>query len=107
MQAVLRVSGWAFMLGGLAFAITSLLPLPSEVPLAVLGSATAYVLGYSVWAFMVTDKRKGDLRLGRNAPRAGGSDPACAVLPVALASGPGLARWSAGHEERFRWPDRR
>jgi hypothetical protein len=60
MQAVLRVSGWAFMLGGLGFALTSLLPLPVEVPLAVLGSATAYVLGYSVWAFMVTDKRKGD-----------------------------------------------
>ena len=43
----------------MGFALTSLLPLPFEVPIAVLGSATAYVLGYSVWAFMVTDKRSG------------------------------------------------
>lgn len=53
MEQVLRVSGWAFMLGGLGFAIASLLPLPEEVDLAVLGSATAYVLGYSIWAFCV------------------------------------------------------
>ncbi len=52
MQSVLRVSGWAMTLGGLGFAITSLAPLPFEVPIAVLGSAMAYVLGYSVWAFM-------------------------------------------------------
>lgn len=52
MEQVLRVSGWAFMLGGLAYAIASLLPLPDDVPIALLGSATAYVLGYSIWAFM-------------------------------------------------------
>jgi hypothetical protein len=52
MEQVLRVSGWAFMLGGLAYAIASLLPVPFEVPIALLGSATAYVLGYSIWAFM-------------------------------------------------------
>ena len=52
MEQVLRVSGWAFMLGGLAYAVASLLPVPVEVPIALLGSATAYVLGYSAWAFM-------------------------------------------------------
>jgi hypothetical protein len=60
MEQVLRVSGWAFMLGGLGFAIASLLPLPVEVPLALLGSATAYVLGYSIWAFWVRWPSKGD-----------------------------------------------
>jgi len=60
MEQVLRVSGWAFMLGGLGFAIGSLLPVPVEVPLAILGSATAYVLGYSVWAFCVHWPSKGD-----------------------------------------------
>lgn len=60
MEQVLRVSGWAFMLGGLGFAITSLLPVREEVPLAVLGSATAYVLGYSIWAFFVRWPSKGD-----------------------------------------------
>ena len=59
MEAVLRVSGWAFMLGGLGFALTSLPPLPEEVPLAVLGAATAYVLGYSAWAFMEPPRGKG------------------------------------------------
>ncbi len=58
MQAVLRVSGWAFMLGGLGFAAASLLPVPFEVPVAILGSATAYVLGYSAWAFMEAGKGK-------------------------------------------------
>lgn len=52
MEAVLRVSGWAFMLGGLAFAAASLLPLPSDAAIALLGTATAYVLGYSAWAFL-------------------------------------------------------
>ena len=52
MEQVLRVSGWAYMLGGLAYAIASLLPVPDAVAIALLGSATAYVLGYSVWAFM-------------------------------------------------------
>ena len=51
-EKVTRVSGWAFTLGGLAFAVTSVLPVPFEVPIALLGSATAYVLGYSTWAFM-------------------------------------------------------
>jgi len=59
MESVLRVSGWAFMLGGLAFAITSLLPVPDTVPLALLATATAYVLGYSIWAFMGPARRKG------------------------------------------------
>ena len=52
MQSVLRVSGWAYMLGGLAFAVTNLLLVPYPVPAILLGVATAYVLGYSVWAFM-------------------------------------------------------
>lgn len=52
MEQVLRVGGWAFTLGGLAFAVTAFLPLPDAVPIALLGSATAYVLGYSAWAFM-------------------------------------------------------
>jgi hypothetical protein len=60
MEQVLRTSGWAFMLGGLGFAVTSLPPLREEVPLAILGSATAYVLGYSVWAFCVRWPSKGD-----------------------------------------------
>ena len=58
MEQVLRASGWAFMLGGLGFAVTSLLPLPEEVPIAVLGAATAYVLGYSAWAFMEPTRGK-------------------------------------------------
>jgi len=58
-ESVLRVSGWAFMLGGLAFAIASALPVPDAVPTALLGSATAYVLGYSVWAFMEPTRGKG------------------------------------------------
>ena len=59
MEQVLRASGWAFMLGGAGYALTSLLPLPDAVPLALLGSATAYVVGYSAWAFMECDARKG------------------------------------------------
>lgn len=59
MEQVLRVSGWAYMLGGLAFAATSLLPRPDAVPIALLGTATAYVLGYSVWAFMEHTPGKG------------------------------------------------
>jgi hypothetical protein len=49
-QSVLRVGGWAFMLGGLGYAATSLPPFPDTVPLALLSAATAYVLGYTVWA---------------------------------------------------------
>jgi hypothetical protein len=52
MQAVLRVSGWAFTLGGLGYAAASLAPVPDAVGLAVLSAATAYVMGYSAWAFM-------------------------------------------------------
>ncbi|THD70603.1 hypothetical protein [Phenylobacterium sp.] len=52
MEQVLRVSGWAYMLGGLGYALTSVLPLPDAVPIALLGTATAYVLGYSAWAFL-------------------------------------------------------
>ncbi|HEX3363505.1 hypothetical protein [Phenylobacterium sp.] len=63
MEQVLRVSGWAFMLGGLGFAVTSLLPVPFTVPIAVLSAATAYVLGYSAWAFMEHGPRKGEPRL--------------------------------------------
>jgi len=59
MQSVLRVSGWAYMLGGLAFAVTSLLPVPDAVPAILLGTATAYVLGYSTWAFMVRSPSSG------------------------------------------------
>jgi hypothetical protein len=59
MQAALRASGWAFMLGGAGYAVANLLPLPFEVSIAILSSATAYVLGYSAWAFMETDKHKG------------------------------------------------
>jgi len=60
MEQVLRVSGWAFMLGGIGFAIASLLPVPVEVPIAWLGSATAYVLGYAGWAFMARGPSKGE-----------------------------------------------
>lgn len=59
MQAALRASGWAFMLGGAGYALANLLPVPFEVSIAILGSATAYVLGYCAWAFMETDKPKG------------------------------------------------
>jgi hypothetical protein len=59
MESVLRVSGWAYTLGGLAFAITSLLPVPDAVPVALLGTATAYVMGYSIWAFMERSPGKG------------------------------------------------
>ena len=57
MEAVLRVSGWVYMLGGLAYAVTSLLPLPEVVPIALLGSATAYALGYAVFAFSPWPRR--------------------------------------------------
>jgi hypothetical protein len=59
MEQVLRVSGWAFMIGGVGYALTSLLPLPDAVPTAILGTATAYVLGYTAWAFMEHGPRKG------------------------------------------------
>jgi acyl transferase domain-containing protein len=59
MEQVLRVSGWAFMLGGLGYALTSILPLPDTVPMALLGTATAYVLGYSAWAYLEHGPRKG------------------------------------------------
>ena len=58
MQAVMRVNGWAFVLGGLGYALVSLLPLPDTVGLALLGGATAYVLGYSAWAFMECDRQE-------------------------------------------------
>ena len=58
MQAVMRVNGWAFVLGGLGYALVSLLPLPDTVGLALLGGATAYVLGYSAWAFMECDREE-------------------------------------------------
>jgi hypothetical protein len=63
MEQVLRVSGWAYMLGGLGFAIAWLLPVPGAVPIALLGTVTAYVLGYSVWAFMEHGPRKGEPHL--------------------------------------------
>jgi hypothetical protein len=69
MEQVLRVSGWAYMLGGLAYAITSLLPLPDAVPLTLLGAATAYVLGYSIWAFM----EPGSANCGPTEPGTGSS----------------------------------
>ena len=43
--------------------MTSLLPLPDAIPLAVLGTATAYVLGYSAWAFMEHGPGEGPSRL--------------------------------------------
>lgn len=58
-RAVMRRSGWAFMAGGLGFALAALLPLPTEVALAVLGAATAYVIGYSAWAYMEPTRRGG------------------------------------------------
>lgn len=57
MEAVLRVSGWVYMVGGLAYALTSLLPLPDVVPIVLLGSATAYALGYAVFAFSPWPRR--------------------------------------------------
>jgi hypothetical protein len=57
MEAVLRVSGWAYMLGGVGYAVTSLLPLPLEVSVAVLGSATAYAVGYAAFAFSPWPRR--------------------------------------------------
>jgi hypothetical protein len=50
-QAALRMAGWAFTLGGLGYAAAAALPLPDVAPMAILGTATAYVLGYTVWAF--------------------------------------------------------
>ncbi|WP_394760515.1 hypothetical protein [Phenylobacterium sp.] len=50
-QAALRTGGWAFTLGGLGYAVTSLLPVPDLVPVILLSTATAYVLGYAAWAF--------------------------------------------------------
>jgi hypothetical protein len=52
MQQVLRVGGWTFTVGGLAFAIASLLPIHDGIPYALLSAATAYVLGYSAKAFL-------------------------------------------------------
>jgi hypothetical protein len=52
MEQVLRVSGRVYVVGGLGYALTSLLPLPTMLPIALLGTATAYVLGYSAWAFL-------------------------------------------------------
>lgn len=67
MQQVLRVSGWTFTMGGLAFAVASLLPVPDAVPLALLSAATAYVLGYSGRAFMECSASDGAPRHGRPA----------------------------------------
>ena len=50
-QSALRTGGWAFMLGGLGYAVTSMLPVPDLVPVILLSTATAYVLGYAIWAF--------------------------------------------------------
>ncbi len=50
MQSVLRTGGRAFMIGGLGYAIASALPVPAVVAIAILGTATAYVLGYIVLA---------------------------------------------------------
>lgn len=52
LQSVRRVCGWAFTLGGLAYALTSLAPLPDTVPLVLLGGTFAYALGYTGWAIM-------------------------------------------------------
>jgi hypothetical protein len=57
-EAVLRVSGWAYMLGGLAYAAAGLLGFPNPVPFALLGTATAYVMGYSAQAFMEPGPRQ-------------------------------------------------
>jgi hypothetical protein len=59
MEQMLRVGGWVFMLGGLGYALAYLLPVPYTVAIAVLGSATAYMLGYSLWAVMEHSGRKG------------------------------------------------
>lgn len=49
-QSALRTAGWAFTLGGLGYAVTSVLRVPDVVPVILLSTATAYVLGYVVWA---------------------------------------------------------
>lgn len=52
-QAALRLSGYAFMLAGLGFAAAwAFLPLAAAFPLsmAVVGSALAVSLSYTVWA---------------------------------------------------------
>ncbi len=59
MQAALRTGGIAFVLGGLGYAVTSALPVPSHLPLIFLGTATAYVLGYSIWAFATCPRSEG------------------------------------------------
>jgi|SRR5579859_2888531 len=49
-QAALRTAGVAFTLAGLGYAVTSALPVPDLLPVILLGTATAYVLGYVAWA---------------------------------------------------------
>jgi hypothetical protein len=58
-QSVLRTGGMAFMLGGLGYALTSALPVPGLLPVIILGTATAYVLGYAVWAIATCPARTG------------------------------------------------
>jgi hypothetical protein len=58
-QASLRVAGWSFTLGGLGYALASALPIPDTVALAILGTATAYVLGYVAWAVVTCPPPEG------------------------------------------------
>jgi len=58
-QAALRVAGWSFTLGGLGYAAASALPIPDTVALAILGTATAYVLGYVAWAVVTCRPARG------------------------------------------------
>lgn len=57
-QSALRTGGWAFMLGGLGYAVTSVLPVPDVVPMILLSTGTAYVLGYTAWAFATCPSAK-------------------------------------------------
>ncbi len=56
-QSALRAAGWAFMLGGMGYAIASALPVPDVVSIVILSSATAYVLGYAILAFAPWPRR--------------------------------------------------
>ena len=58
-QAALRTAGWAFTFGGLGYAVASVLPVPDIVPVILLSTATAYVLGYAVWAIASCPPAKG------------------------------------------------
>lgn len=66
-QAALRVGGWSMTLGALAYAgLWAFAPLDFAdiASIAVVASALALTLGYSLWAF-TTCRRAGDASTGR------------------------------------------